>query len=255
MEEEKDIWLGLDISTSCIGCALVENDGSLYGKVLELTHVLPKVSSKTDKMEALFLKKEIFEEEFISKYKHFNVSHVVIESPLLKSNNAVTCSVLLMFNGMISECVYRAFGIVPEYVSSYEARQYSFPKLMGIRKFGKDDNPYPPKKIENEVRKSNFSLFGSYHWSIDKKNIIQQCVAEVFPDIRWLYDKNGELKKVNFDACDAYVAVLAQINKKRYGKLEMTSSNIAENEDESGKYLTFDVEYWDRKETRKIYLN
>lgn len=252
--EEKEIWLGLDISTTCIGCALVENDGSRYGKILELTHVLPKVSSKIKGVESLFLKKEIFESEFIGKYNGLKISHVVIESPLLRSNNANTCSTLLMFNGMVSECVYRAFGVVPEYISSYEAREFSFPELMAVRKFDKKERQYPNKKILKDISECKLTLFGSYPWTIDKKSVIQGKVSEIFTDIEWLYDKKGELKKMNFDACDAYVAVLGLMNKTRYGSLEFKVDNIRECEEDSSKVVLYNVFYWDRVEERKTFL-
>ena len=47
MEDNKNIIMGLDISTTCIGICLMEyNDSTPYGKILELTHVNPKVSKK-----------------------------------------------------------------------------------------------------------------------------------------------------------------------------------------------------------------
>ena len=131
------IALGLDVSTTTIGICLLLEDDSDYGKIIELTHIAPKVSSKIKGIEQLFLKKKIFE-EFIKKYKNFNIDTVVIEEPLLRSNNANTVSTLLRFNGMISECVYNTWGIVPEYISSYDARKYAFPELMTVRKYGKN---------------------------------------------------------------------------------------------------------------------
>ena len=62
---ENEIILGLDVSTTTIGICLMLNDGSEHGKIIELTHVSPKVSSKIDKTEALFLKAEIFKNEFL----------------------------------------------------------------------------------------------------------------------------------------------------------------------------------------------
>ena len=36
MEENKEIILGLDVSTTCIGICLLLNDGSEYGKIIEI---------------------------------------------------------------------------------------------------------------------------------------------------------------------------------------------------------------------------
>lgn len=252
---EKEVWLGLDISTTCIGCALIIDDGSKYGQLIELTHISPKVSNKIKGVESLFLKKQIFENEFIEKYKHLPIKHVVIESPLLRSNNANTCSTLLMFNGMISECIYRAFNVVPDYISSYEAREYAFPELMAVRKFNKEDEQYQSKKILKDIKTGNFVLFGNYPWTIEKKGVIQGKVAEIFPQIEWLYDKHGELKKENFDSTDSYVALLGFLNKKRNGELSFTSEIIGESNDGKGTLsVIYNVRYWNREETRTTYI-
>lgn len=52
------ILLGLDVSTQCIGICILIDDGSDYGKIAELTHISPKVSSKIKGIEQLFLKKK-----------------------------------------------------------------------------------------------------------------------------------------------------------------------------------------------------
>lgn len=251
MEENKEIILSLDVSTACIGICLLLNDGSDYGKIIELTHINPKSSKKKVKgIEEIFLKKRCFE-EYIQKFKNFNITKAVIEEPLLSSNNQNTVATLLRFNGMISDCIYSTFGVVPSYISSYDARKYSFPELMAIRKFGKDEKQYEPKKIEKSIRDSKFVLFGSYPWTIDKKSVLQQKVAELFPQIEWIYNKKGELVKQNFDASDAYVACLGQINKERYGELNQVSDNIKK----EGDKIEYDVLYWGKKEHRITYVN
>ena len=251
MEENKENILSLDVSTTCIGICLLLNDGSDYGKIIELTHINPKSSKKkANGIEEIFLKKRCFE-EYIQKFKNFNITKAVIEEPLLSSNNQNTVATLLRFNGMISDCIYSTFGVVPSYISSYDARKYSFPELMAIRKFGKDEKQYEPKKIEKSIRDSKFVLFGSYPWTIDKKSVLQQKVAELFPQIEWIYNKKGELVKQNFDASDAYVACLGQINKERYGELNQVSDNIKK----EGDKIEYDVLYWGKKEHRITYIN
>jgi len=247
------IALGLDVSTACIGICILIDDGSEYGKIVELTHINPKVSSKIKGIEQLFLKKKIFE-EFLIKYKDFGIDSVVIEEPLLRSNNVNTVSTLLRFNGMISDCVYNVLGIVPEYISSYDARKYSFPELMAIRKYGKDEKQYTFSKIEKEIKEAKLVLFGSYPWTIDKKIVIQGKVSEIFPNIDWLYDKKGELKKQNFDAADAYVAVLGYLNKERFGELEFTSNILGESNDGNNREIVYEIKYWNKTEIRKTYI-
>lgn len=248
------VLLGLDISTQCIGICLLEDDGSEYGKIIELTHINPKVSSKIKGIEQLFIKKKIFE-EFLLKYKDFGIDAVVIEEPLLRSNNVNTVSTLLRFNGMISDCVYNMLNIVPKYISSYDAREYSFPELMSIRKYGKDEKQYMYSKIHKEIKDCKLVLFGGYPWTIDKKTVIQGKVSEMFPDIEWLYDKNGELKKENFDACDAYVAVYGYLNKERFGELKFSSKILGESNDGNGNMeIKYEISYWNKSEERKTYL-
>lgn len=254
-KDNKKIYLGLDVSTACIGISIIIDDDSQYGNIVELTHINPKVSSKIKGIEQLFLKKKIFE-EFLLKYNEFGIDEVVIEEPLLRSNNVNTVSTLLRFNGMISDCVYNILGIVPKYISSYDARKYSFPDLMAVRKYGKNEEQYPYEKIKKEIQNSKLVLFGSYPWTIDKKIIMQQKVADLFPNIEWLYNKNGELKKENFDACDAYIAVLGFLNYQKFGELEFSSEIIGESNDGKGtREITYNINYWDRTEERKTFVN
>ena len=259
MEEKNTLCLGLDVSTTTIGVCLLEYNADGYVKILELTHINPKVSSKIKGIEQLFLKKQIFE-KFIAKYEDLNITKVIIEEPLMRSNNINTCSTLLRFNGMISDCVYNILGVVPEYISSYDARKYSFPELMAIRKYGKDGKQYEYKKIMNEISNNKFVLFGSYSWEVDKKTVMQDKVAKLFPDIEWVYDKKGELKKENFDASDSSVACLGYLNFKKYGELDMkvgaiTSSVSADGNEITPTKIEYDVEYWNRKEHRITYVD
>lgn len=254
--ENKEIIMSLDVSTKTIGICILLNDGSPFGQIIELTHINPKVEKKKKRgigpVEELFLKRDLFK-EFIQKYKDMHIDKVIIEEPLMRSNNIYTVSVLLRFNGMISECIYSTLGIVPEYISSYEARAYSFPELLSIRKYGKDDTPYTKEKIESNIKHNKFVLFGGYPWSIDKKKVIQEKVSEQFPNIPWLYDKNNELKIENFDACDACVAGIGWMNKTRYGDIKPISSKLVH--DNKKKSFTYTVSYWDKIEERTTYYD
>ena len=243
------VWMALDVSTACIGITILVDDGSEYGKIAEMTHISPKIPNKIKGIESLFLKKRQFQ-DFIKTFSKYSIDRVVIEEPLLLSNNQYTVATLLRFNGMISEGIYNELNIVPTYISSYEARQYSFPELMGIRKYGRDDKPYPSQKILKNIKDNNYVLFGSYPWTIDKKSVLHEKVSSIFPDIKWMYDKNGELKKENFDATDSYVACLGQIKKEKYGELTFLSDNITVN----GNKVEYDVRYWDESIHRTTYL-
>ena len=76
--------LGLDVSTKTIGFALFDLQSQ---ELLELTHVSPIPKPKTDnKIEELLLKSDLFKVK-IDQYKNMGITHVVIEEPLLNSNN------------------------------------------------------------------------------------------------------------------------------------------------------------------------
>lgn len=202
MEETKYI-IGLDISTKTIGCALFEDLGR-GGKLNLLTAVTPKVKPVTaTKMEELFKKAQIFQDEFINKYIGLNITRVIIEEPLLRSNNVNTVATLLRFNGMVSKAIYETLGVVPEFISSYDARACAFPDLMAIRKIDKKGNPYS----DRELKSKKPVLFGAYDFEIDKKEVIWKKVSNLEPKINWQYDKRGILVKESYDQSDAYAVV------------------------------------------------
>lgn len=198
MSEEKNIGriMSLDVSTKTIGIALFEGDGTL----MELTHITPIIKPKPEsKMEELFKKVDAFE-KLITRYIELDIERVVIEEPLLSSNNVYTIATLLKFNGMISKVVSEVLNVIPEFISSYDSRKYAFPELVQKRKTNKKGEPYKEKDIE----KANPVLFGDYPWDVDKKMVIWEKVSNLEPQIVWEYDKNGKLKKENFDMTDAF---------------------------------------------------
>lgn len=213
MSKEKQYVLGLDVSTKTIGVALYEDLGNKGGLTV-LTHVTPKIKPvPKNKTEELFKKCEIFEEEFLNKYKDLNITRVIIEEPLLRSNNVNTVGTLLRFNGMISRAVYQALGVVPDFISSFDARKYSFPELMAIRTHNKKGERYPEKDIQKKIDKDAKTLFGAYEWTVDKKTIVWEKVADLEPQIVWLYGRNKALSKENYDMTDAVAAVLGHMNR------------------------------------------
>lgn len=193
--------LGLDVSTKTIGMALFEADG----KLLELTHITPKIKPQPEtKLEELFKKVDAFE-KLLTRYIELDIEKVVIEEPLLGSNNVYTVATLLKFNGMISKVVSEVLNVIPEFISSNDARRYSFPELVQKRTSKKDGTQLTEKQIE----KNTPVLFGSYPFDVDKKQIIWDKVANLEPQIVWEYDKKQKLKKENFDMTDAYTCVRA----------------------------------------------
>jgi len=187
--------LGLDISTKTIGWALFDIKTQ---ELLELTHVSPRPKSKDteeNKMLELILKSEIFKTK-LEDYKKLGIVSVIIEEPLLNSNNVYTIQPLLRFNTLICKTIYDIIGIVPEFISTYNSRKFAFPELVK----------------ENDKKKH--VLFGGLPKDVDKKMVIWELVAKREPQIQWQYTRNQTLKKENFDQTDAYTCVLGYMRSK-----------------------------------------
>ena len=187
--------LGLDVSTKTIGWSLFDIG---TGNLLELTHISPVPKPKVEnKIEELLLKAQIFREKLLS-YKELGIQYVVIEEPLLNSNNVYTVSTLMRFNTLICKEVYDVLGVVPEFISTYNSRKFAFPHLV------------------QPNDKDKYVLFGGMPKDIDKKVVIWELVAKREPQINWLYTKNNTLKKENFDMTDSYTCVLGYMKQEKF---------------------------------------
>ncbi|MCF8339811.1 MAG: hypothetical protein K9I82_02465 [Chitinophagaceae bacterium] len=185
--------LGLDVSTKTIGIALFDINSE---ELLELTHLSPVPKSEMNsKIEELIVKSNLFKVK-LDEYKDLGITKVVIEEPLLTSNNVNTVGVLMRFNTLVCKEVFDVLGLMPEFISTYNARKFAYPEL-----FQKND-------------KGREVLFGGYDKTIDKKNVIWELVSKKEPQISWHYSKNNKLKKENFDQTDAYTAVLGYMKMK-----------------------------------------
>lgn len=258
IEENKypRIILGLDVSTVCIGVSIVADFGEGNPEILKITHVSPKVSSKIKGLEALLKRKEIFENEFLTTLKDYNITDVIIEEPLLSSNNSYTVGTLLRFNGMICDSVYRVLGIVPHFISSYDARTYSFPELLSIRKFNKKGEELSLNQIKKALKDNHVVLFGAYSYDIDKKVVMMNKVNELYPNIEWILNTKGEIKKENYDACDSLVCALAYININRYGvEKPYVKSSMVEKENNDYIKITYNLVIWNKEYEKIIMLN
>lgn len=178
--------LGLDISTKTIGWSLFDIQTQ---KLLELTHFSPVIKPKPeDKIEELLKKVDAFEEK-LQGYKDLGITKVIIEEPLLNSNNVWTVGTLLRYNSMISKSIYDILGVIPNYISTYNSRKFAWPDLV-------QDNG-----------KGKRVLFGGLPKTIDKKELIWKKVSAAEPQITWLYTRNNTLKKECYDQADAYTCV------------------------------------------------
>ena len=185
--------LGLDVSTKTIGWSLFDIQTK---ELLELTHISPVPKPKVEnKIEELILKGHIFRKK-LEEYVGMGITNVVIEEPLLNSNNVYTVGTLMRFNTLVCKEVYDILGIVPEFISTYNSRKFAFPHLVQ----------------QNDKGKS--VLFGGLPKDIDKKVVIWELVAKREPQITWQYTKNNTLKKENFYQTDAYCAALCLMKMK-----------------------------------------
>jgi RNase H-fold protein (predicted Holliday junction resolvase) len=185
--------LGLDVSTKTIGIALFDTNSE---KLLELTHLSPVPKSEmSSKIEELIIKSNLFKIK-LEEYKNIGITKVIIEEPLLTSNNVNTVGILMRFNTLVCKEVFDVLNIIPEFISTYNARKFAYPELTNKNEKGKE------------------VLFGGYDKNVDKKNLIWELVAKKEPQINWHYSKNNKLKKENFDQTDAYTAVLGYMKMK-----------------------------------------
>lgn len=249
------IIMGLDVSTVCIGVSIIVDFGNGDPEIIKITHVSPKVPTKIKGIEALLRRKAIFENEFLPTLKDMGITDVVIEEPLLSSNNSYTVGTLLRFNGMICDSIYRVLGIVPSFISSYDARTYSFPDLLSIRKFNKKGEELSLTQIKKAIKDNHVTLFGAYPYDIDKKVIMMNKVNEVYPNIDWIQNNKGEIKKENYDACDSLVCALAYVNINRHGiEKPVITQSIINQGDGKETEIHYTMEMWGKKYERDITL-
>jgi hypothetical protein len=147
------------------------------------------------KIEELIVKSNLFKIK-LDEYKNIGINKVIIEEPLLTSNNINTVGILMRFNTLVCKEVFDVLNIMPEFISTYNARKFAYPELTQKNKNGKE------------------VLFGGLEKTIDKKKLIWELVSSKEPQINWHYDKKGNLKKENFDQTDAYTAVLGYMKMK-----------------------------------------
>ena len=184
--------LGLDISTKTIGWALFDIQKQ---QLLELTHFSPKVKPKREnKIEEMLIKSDQFHDKILD-YKNVGITKIIIEEPLINSNNIRTVATLMRYNSFITRTIYNVLGIIPIFISTYNSRKFAFPDLVAENKKG--------RKV----------LFGNYEVGCDKKNIIWQQVSNKEPHLTWAYTRNNTFKKENYDMCDAYTCVLGEMQQ------------------------------------------
>ena len=178
--------LGLDLSTSCVGSAVV--DESTHDL---LAYQATKLTSK--KFERNLYKKSTKISDVLSCLNHEHPFDRIFIEGALKSfsggkSSAQTLATAARFNGMISLLCFRMFGIEPELIEPKTAR-----KLNGLR-IPRGQKPKP---------------------------IVFDYVVGKYPEIVVDYKTSGntnEPRTYMYDIADAVIIALAGINIYERGR-------------------------------------
>ena len=166
--------LGLDISTSIIGCCIITYENKTIQKI-SLSHIdLRKEKNFFKKCELV----KIYLEKFNSEE---NISNIIIEESLqrykLGRSSAHTLSLLSKMNGAVSYICFSIFNLFPAYISSISARKICEIKII------KD----PSLSAKQQT----------FDWVTNKLNK------------SWEKTKNGNIQKWCYDEVDAFVLAYA----------------------------------------------
>ena len=192
---EKYVW-SLDISTTNIGCTLV----NMKGKLIELKHLELKLGKDINITDRIIHKAEIFR-KYVEDFKkrilnelNGEIIEIIIEEPLGGSNNSNTVSLLYSFNGICTYILYKIFDIYPKKISVYDARKLFLVNL-----------------VHTEKRKGEIVEVLSFppEYIKEKKLYIWEKVAKLEKNIEWFYKKDGSPKDMNYDMADSYVVSTA----------------------------------------------
>ena len=172
--------LGLDISTSITGLAVIDDSGNL----VYTDHI------DTRKLKNIFTKAESVKDGLANIKQDHNIDKIVIEQPFVFFNSggssAKTMATLQRFNGMVSWIASQVFSLEPDYIGASEAR-----KLCGI-KIPRGQNT---------------------------KKVVLKAVLDMEPTFEVKYTRHGNPKAGYFDRADGVVLAKAgftqcQITKK-----------------------------------------
>jgi hypothetical protein len=77
----------------------------------------------------------------------------------------------------------------------------------------------------------------------------------MYPNIEWILNTKGEIKKENYDACDALVCVLAYININRYGvDKPIITQSIINNNVNNETNIEYTMVMWGKEFVKNITL-
>lgn len=169
--------LGLDISSSTIGVALLDNSGNLAN-----------LFYYSFDQKSLIQKAEEFEDFLATKLVGVQVDKIFVEENLMRFSpgfsSAATILTLAKFNGIICYSLKKKLNIEPISLNVNEAR-----KLVGVKIDRKDKTKTTKQKVFDIVEKKVDDKFKIYKTA--KKTGIKKLITQ------------------NFDMADAYIVARA----------------------------------------------
>ena len=182
--------LGLDISTSITGFAVIAEDELVFYDSIDLRKhkdAFDKAIALKEKLMDLF---EVYQcdQEFKFSWgdSEFPIEQIYIEQPFTFFNSggssAKTMATLQKFNGIISWIIYDLFEIKPQYVTAMEAR-----KLCGI-------------KVPRGQK---------------AKKVVLEHLLETESAFTIEYTRHGNPKPESFDRADAIIVAKAGYKKEQ----------------------------------------
>jgi len=167
--------LGIDISTSITGFAIIDNTGKImFSEACDLRR------DKTFFSKCLTIRAKIID---ILEAYNGKIKHIYIEQPFTFFNSGgssgKTMAALQRFNGVVSWMVYECFEIEPNYVGATQAR-----KLVGI-------------KVPRGEK---------------AKKVVMEHLLATEPDFTIQYTNKGNPKPQEYDRADALVIARAGMN-------------------------------------------
>ena len=175
--------LGLDVSTSTVGWAIVKDDGCLVsmGNVC-----LSKYATLWDKADALESSLCDIQNDLLSSFELL-ITDVYIEESLLRftpgQSSAATITTLSKFNALASYVARRVFVVEPAHVSAGTARKTCGMKIQRTSVCGKTG----------------------------KQQAFDWCITGPLKDVSTSFPRTrtGKFKPFVFDRVDAYVVASA----------------------------------------------
>lgn len=189
----KDTIIGLDVSSKTIGLTLMD----VSGKLLDISHIsFPKTSKKNGEI-TIYHKADFFKNTIEDYLMDYDLKHIFIEEPLKNGPNIGTTILLAKFNGVVSQIMWELYGIMPEHITVHDCRKIFFPEFL-------KEETKTKKKTGKKETKITLSFPDG-----DKKQFVFDKVAWLEPQIKWEYNKLGQLDVENYDRADSYVVAKA----------------------------------------------